>query len=82
MGDEEPVAFILRKQGKKLEDFGPGTLINVIFTDMAAWDGMEENVGKGRGLELYKKLWLTYPPMWVKEARLELSQKENRPRRG
>jgi len=72
MGDEEPILYCLRKQGKKLEDFGPGTLVSVVFTDMSYWDALEANLDKGKALALYKKLWLVYPPMWVKEARLEL----------
>jgi len=72
MGDEEPILFVLRKQGKKLEDIGAGMLTNVIFVDMKAWDGLEANVGKERGLDIYKKLWLAYSPMWVKEAKIEL----------
>jgi len=72
MGDEEPAPFVLRKQGKKLEDVAPGMLLNVVFVDMKAWDGLQENVGITKGTDIYKKLWMTYAPIWVKEAKLEL----------
>lgn len=72
IGAEEPIAFIMRKQGKKVEDLVPGMVINLIFVDLKAWDGLEAKAGKEKALDVYQKLWLTYVPIWVKEARLEL----------
>lgn len=72
IGEEEPITFILRKQGKKLEEFGSEVLVGFIFTDMMVYDNLEKGVGREWGLDLYKKLWLTFPSKWVREARLEL----------
>jgi hypothetical protein len=39
---------------------------------MVAWEGLERNIGGKKGLDIYKRLWLTYPSMWVKDAKIEL----------
>lgn len=72
IGEEEPLFYILKKQGKTLEEFAPGCFTSFFFVDMAVYDGLENSLGREKALSLYKKLWLTLPPKWVKEARLEL----------
>ena len=72
MGDEEPLIFILKKQGKTLEEFGPGAFTSFFFVDMATYDGFEKTLGKEKASDIYTKLWLTFPLNWVREARLEL----------
>lgn len=72
MGDEEPLAYILKKQGRTVEDQLPSSFLGYFLYDISAYDGFEEKLGKERALELYRKLWLTYLADWTKEARLEL----------
>ncbi len=73
IGDEEPLLYILKKQGRTVEDQLPLTFLGYFLYDSAAYDTFEERLGKEKGLELYYKLWLlAYPADWTKEARLEL----------
>lgn len=70
--DEEPLLYILKKQGRTLEEQLPLSFLAFFLYDSATYDVLEKKLGKKRALELYHKLWLTYPADWTKEARLEL----------
>lgn len=72
IGEEEPILYILRKQGKNIEDFATQALKNMVFTDMAFWDGLVKQLGYSKALGIYAALWQVYPPLWVKEAKLHL----------
>ena len=70
IGNQEPVVYILKKQKRKMEDQGPGSFIGFFAVDYLAWLQLYQNVSK-KALEIYVKLWETFPPMWAKEAKLE-----------
>lgn len=71
IGKQEPVLYILKKQKRTLEEQGPSSFIGFFAVDYLAWLQLHENV-KNRATEIYLKLWQTFPPMWSKEARLDL----------
>ncbi len=70
IGKQEPVVHVLKKQKRKLEDQGPSSFIGFFAVDFLAWLQLNQ-YAKSRQKEVYLKLWKTFPPMWVKEARLE-----------
>ena len=70
MGSQEPVTYILKKQKRKLEDQGPGSFIGFFAVDFLAWMQLHSFV-KAKAKDIYLKLWKSFPPMWVKEARLD-----------
>ena len=72
MEGQEPILYILKKQGKTLEECGPNCFISFFFVDMVIYDGLEKTLDTAKASDLYKKLWQTFPSEWVKEARLEL----------
>lgn len=71
MGMQEPVSYVLKKQKRSFEEQGPATFSGFFAVDFFAWLQLFVNV-KGKAQQIYNELWATFPPMWVKEARLEL----------
>jgi len=71
MGTQEPVSYVLKKQKRSFEEQGPATFSGFFAVDFFAWLQLFVNV-KGKAQQIYNDLWATFPPMWVKEARLEL----------
>ena len=71
MGTTEPVAYILKEQGRSLEEQGPGSFIGFFYTDYLALAGLENAIDLERATEIYLDLWKTFPPMWAKDARLD-----------
>lgn len=71
MGTQEPVSYVLKKQKRSFEEQGPATFSGFFAVDFFAWLQLFQNV-KGKAQTVYNALWATFPPMWVKEARLEL----------
>jgi len=72
LGDEEPLFHVLKKQGRTVEDQAPRSFLGFIVYDHMANRVLHDRLGKKEASEVYKKIWLTYPKRWVKEARLEL----------
>jgi len=72
MGDTEPLLYVLRKQKRSLEEQGPSTFLGFFYTDYLAWAGLESAVSAKRATEVYLDLWRIFPPLWVKDARLDL----------
>ncbi len=70
MGNQEPVTYVLKKQKRRLEDQGPGSFIGFFAVDFLAWLQLYTHARK-KSRDVYLKLWRTFPPMWVREARLE-----------
>ncbi len=71
MGMQEPVSYVLKKQKRSFEEQGPATFSGFFAVDFFAWLQLFQNV-KGKAQQIYNDLWATFPPIWVKEARLEL----------
>ncbi|MBW1855666.1 MAG: hypothetical protein JRJ00_13465, partial [Deltaproteobacteria bacterium] len=72
MGKTEPLLYILKKQKRSLEEQGPGTFLGFFYTDYLAWAGLENAVNAKKASDIYIDLWKTFPPMWAKDARLDL----------
>jgi len=72
MGNTEPLLYILRKQKRNLEEQGPSTFLGFFYTDYLAWAGLESAVSVKKATEVYLDLWRIFPPLWVKDARLDL----------
>jgi hypothetical protein len=64
MGKTEPLLYILKKQKRSLEEQGPGTFLGLA--------GLENAVNAKKASDIYIDLWKTFPPMWTKDARLDL----------
>jgi hypothetical protein len=71
IGNQEPVTYVLKKQKRTLEIQGPSSFIGFLAVDYLAWQQLNQNV-KNKASEIYLKLWNTFPPLWVKDARLDL----------
>jgi hypothetical protein len=71
IGDQEPVVYILKKQKRTLEEQGPGSFLGFFAVDYLAWVQLNTYV-KGKAQDIYLKLWQTFPPMWVKNAKVDL----------
>jgi hypothetical protein len=71
IGKQEPVLFILKKQKRTLEEQGPSSFIGFFAVDFLAWLQLNENV-KNKATDVYLQLWRTFPPMWTKDAKLDL----------
>ena len=71
IGDQEPVVYILKKQKRTLEEQGPGSFLGFFAVDFLAWVQLNTYV-KGKAQDIYLKLWQTFPPMWVKNAKVDL----------
>jgi hypothetical protein len=71
IGKQEPVVFILKKQKRTMEEQGPGSFIGFFAVDFLAWLQLNENV-KNKATDVYLQLWRTFPPMWAKDAKLDL----------
>ncbi len=71
MGTQEPVSYVLKKQKRSFDEQGPATFSGFFAVDFFAWLQLFLNV-KGKAQKIYNELWATYPPMWVKNARLDL----------
>jgi len=71
MGTQEPVIYVLKKQKRTLEEQGPATFIGFFAVDFVAWLQLFQNV-KDKSQEIYNNLWKCFPPMWTKDARLDL----------
>jgi hypothetical protein len=72
MGKTEPLLYVLNKQKRSLEDQGPSTFLGFFYTDYLAWAGLEKAVNASKATAIYLDLWRTFPPLWVKDARLDL----------
>lgn len=72
IGKTEPLLHVLKKQKRSLEDQGPSTFLGFFYTDYLAWAGLENAVNAKKATDIYLNLWRTFPPLWVKDARLEL----------
>lgn len=72
MGSTEPLIYVLKKQKRSLAKQGPDTFFGFFYTDYLAWAGVENAVNAKKAKETYINLWRTYPPLWTKDARLEL----------
>jgi hypothetical protein len=71
MGKQEPVSYILKKQKRSFEEQGPATFSGFFAVDFIAWVQLFMNV-KAKAQKIYNDLWRNYPPMWAKDARLDL----------
>jgi hypothetical protein len=71
MGDQEPVSFILREQGRSFEEQGPATFSGFFAVDFLAWLQLFTN-DKGTATDIYCRLWENYRRDWLNEAKLEL----------
>lgn len=71
IGDQEPVIYILKKQKRTLEEQGPSSFLGFFAVDFLAWQQLNTFV-KGKALDIYLKLWQTFPPLWVKNAKIDL----------
>jgi hypothetical protein len=71
IGDQEPVLYVLKKQKRTLEEQGPGTFLGFFAVDFLAWLQLNTYV-KGQAQDIYLQLWNTFPPMWVKDAKIDL----------
>ncbi len=72
MGDEEPLLYCLRKQGRSAAEQMPVNLLSFLQFDVGAYEVLAGVLGKNESLELYQKLWASRAEKWTKEARLEL----------
>lgn len=72
MGDEEPLMYCLRKQGRSAAEQMPLNLLSFVLLDAGAYEVSSQILGKDKSLELYNKLWASRAEKWTKEARLEL----------
>ena len=72
MGDEEPLLYCLRRQGRSVAEQMPVNLLSFLQFDIGAYEVLAEILGKKESLELYQKLWASRAEKWTKEARLEL----------
>ena len=71
MGTQEPVEYVLEKQGRTVEEQVCGTFIGFFAVDFTAWIQLFQNVS-AKAQTIYNDLWRTFPPMWAKDARLDL----------
>jgi hypothetical protein len=71
IGNQEPVLYVLKKQKRTLEEQGPGTFLGFFAVDFLAWLQLNTYV-KGKAQDIYLELWNTFPPMWVKDAKIDL----------
>ncbi len=71
MGKQEPVLYVLKKQKRSVEEQTPATFIGFFVVDLTAWAQLFTNV-KSKAQEIYNDLWSVFPPMWAKDARLDL----------
>ena len=71
MGDEEPIAFILKEQGRSFEDQGPATFSGFFAVDFFAWSQLF-NSDPATATEYYCQLWDNYREEWLNEAKLAL----------
>ncbi len=72
MGDEEPLLYCLRRQGRSVAEQMPVNLLSFLQFDVGAYEVLADVLGKKESLELYQKLWASRAAKWTKEARLEL----------
>ena len=72
MGDEEPLLYCLRRQGRSVAEQIPVNLLSFLQFDAGAYEVLAEVLGKNESLELYKRLWSSRAEKWTKEARLDL----------
>lgn len=71
MGRQEPVLYVLKKQKRTVEEQLAGSFIGFFAVDMTAWLQLFLNV-KPQAQEIYQDLWRTFPPLWTRDARLDL----------
>ncbi len=70
MGKQEPVAYVLKKQKRSFDEQGPATFSGFFAVDFFAWLQLFLNA-KSKAKDIYLQLWQTFPPMWVKDAKLD-----------
>lgn len=71
MGEQEPVLYVLQQQNRTLEEQGPAAFVGFFGVDYLAWLQLHENA-EAKATQVYQQLWQTFPPIWTKEAKLEL----------
>lgn len=71
IANQEPLTYILKKQKRTLEMQGPSSFIGFFAVDFLAWLQLNQHV-KNKATKIYLDLWRTFPPLWVKDARLDL----------
>ncbi|MGW8322573.1 MAG: hypothetical protein ACWGSD_13565 [Thermodesulfobacteriota bacterium] len=72
MGDEEPLLYCLRRQGRTVAEQIPVNLLSFLQFDAGAYEVLGEILGKNASLDLYERLWASRAEKWTKEARLDL----------
>lgn len=71
MGKQEPVSYVLKKQKRSFEEQGPASFSGFFAVDLIAFIQLFANV-KSKSKDIYLDLWRTFPPMWVKDAKIDL----------
>lgn len=71
IGDQEPVRFILREQGRTFEEQAPATFSGFFAVDLLAWVQLFGNAPEAAN-RIYCRLWDNYREPWLKEAKLAL----------
>jgi len=71
MGKQEPVSFILKKQKRSFDEQGPASFSGFFAVDLIAFIQLFANV-KSKSKEIYLDLWRTFPPLWVRDAKIDL----------
>jgi hypothetical protein len=71
IGKQEPVSYVLKKQKRSFGEQGPATFSGFFAVDFFAWLQLFTNV-KGKAQKIYNDLWSNFPPMWSKDARIDL----------
>jgi hypothetical protein len=71
MGDQEPVNFVLEKQGRTFEEQGPATFSGFFLVDLLAWTQLFAN-DPATANQIYCQLWEHYRQDWLNQAKLAL----------
>lgn len=72
VGEEEPLLYCLRKQGRSVAEQMPVNLLSFVQFDMGAYEVLAGILGQSKSLELYGRLWASRAEKWTKQARLDL----------
>jgi hypothetical protein len=71
MGKQEPVSYVLKKQKRSFDEQGPASFSGFLAVDLIAFIQLFVNA-KPKAKQIYLDLWKTFPPMWVKDAKIDL----------
>ncbi len=73
IGTEEPLLYILKKQGRTISEYAPGAFFGAFVTDYCGWLQLYKGSRCSNELIInYKKFWSSYSKLFVKEAKLDL----------